>query len=124
VSDDKKLEETNVERFRGRALTLRGPDFDGIDLGVSLRSEAGNEKNREQTSHEEFFKARNDRQKLRFTRAMEELLARTASATGGLTSVKTMTVSDETWQQLMSHPESWESEGFKPLSQYQNKIIS
>ena len=122
----------NVERFRGQVRKIRGPSEDGIDLGVEMRDEMQDGANRDSTSHDDFFGIekedgkrvmRNNRHKLRFTAALEELLTRTSSGVGGLSAVRTMDISDETWQQLMSHPEEWENEGFQPLSQYQNKII-
>lgn len=130
--NETKLDPTNVQRFRGQVRRIRGPSEDGIDLGVEMRDKGQDGVNRDKDSHDEFFGnskqeglkvTRGDRQKLRLTKAMNELLARTSSGVGGLSAVKTMDISDETWQQLMSHPEEWANEGFQPLSQYQGKII-
>lgn len=124
-------DENTGSRFRGRVRTLRGPDSDGIDLGVTMRDEGVNQQNMDVDSHDQFFgnaldeegkkQAQRDRHKLRFMGALADLLGRTSVPS--LTGVETHTVSDDTWMQLMAHPEVWEDEGFQPLSQYQKKII-
>ena len=112
---------SNDERYRGRVRTLRGPSEDGQDLGVEMRDAEQDNRNRDEHSHDTYFKG--VKQRLRLNEALAQLLDQTAMPQG-IRGVETMTVSDETWQDLMTHPSSWEEEGFTPLSSYAYKLIT